>query len=126
VAEWHEVSVLSYDAFSGSNRVKFADYADADPAESSLWGYWAKMDADMIWRGYKQCKGRVMAQMKDGPKKAQATVAFRQGSRGISETKIRKEGSRFGFRTRVAKTSAYLVLGISCKCVGRRRSIFCT
>jgi hypothetical protein len=91
VAEWHEVSVLSYDAFSGHKRVNFADYADVDPAERSLWGEWAKMDADMIWRGYKQCKGRVMAQMKNGPKKAQATVIFRKGSRGISETEIREE-----------------------------------
>jgi hypothetical protein len=38
VAEWHDVSVLSSDAFYGHNRVKFADYADVDPAERSLWG----------------------------------------------------------------------------------------
>jgi hypothetical protein len=47
----------------------------------------------MIWRGYKQCKGRVMAQIKDGPKKAQATVTFRQGSRGASETEVCEERS---------------------------------
>jgi hypothetical protein len=83
---------LSYYAFAGNNRVKFADYADVDPAESSLWGEWAKMDADMICRGCKQCKDRVMAHMKDYPKKAQATAKVRPGSRGISETEIRKEG----------------------------------
>jgi hypothetical protein len=48
VAEWHEVGVLSYDACSGKNRVNFADYADADPAEMALWGEWAKVDAEMI------------------------------------------------------------------------------
>jgi hypothetical protein len=92
VAEWHEVSDLSFYAFAGRYRVKFADYADADPAESSFLGEWAKMDADIICRGCKQCKDRVMAQMKDDPNKAQATAKFRPGSRGISETEIRKEG----------------------------------
>jgi hypothetical protein len=59
------VSALSYDAFSVENRVNFADEADADPAERALWGEWTRMDADMIWGGYKQYKGRVMAQKRN-------------------------------------------------------------
>jgi hypothetical protein len=62
-----------------------------DPNDWAQWEASVKMDAAMIWNGYKQCKGRIMSELKEGIRKASATVTFRHGSRGPSETTI-KEG----------------------------------
>jgi hypothetical protein len=85
-AVWNEVSVLTYDAFVGSSRIRFEDFADEDPDSWALWAEFARADAAMIWRAYKDCKGRVMAQRRAGSRRCMSTSTFKYGSRGPSET----------------------------------------
>jgi hypothetical protein len=85
-AVWNEVSVLTYDAFVGSSRIRFEDFADEDPDSWALWAEFARADAAMIWRAYKDCKGRVMAQRRAGSRRCMSTLTFKYGSWGPSET----------------------------------------
>jgi hypothetical protein len=48
----------------------------------------------MIWRAYKDCRGRVMAQRRAGSKKCAATTTFKYGSRGPSATIASEECDR--------------------------------
>jgi hypothetical protein len=92
--DWHVVSALTYNAYVGTTRISFESYACMDPNDWDRWESTAKTDAAMIWDGYKQCKGRVLAEIEGGIRKASATVTFRHGSRGPSETTILQEGLR--------------------------------
>jgi hypothetical protein len=85
--EWSSVNVLTYSAFVGEVKIDFGQYADYDPAEWSGWERGAKSAAAMIWRGFVQCKTRVL-QRSGGTKKADATLTFRLGSRAPSDTEV--------------------------------------
>jgi hypothetical protein len=93
IPEWSSVNVLTYSAFVGEVKIDFGQYADYDPAEWSGWERGAKSAAAMIWRGFGQCKTRVL-QRSGGTKKADATLTFRLGSRARSNTPVVNGGPR--------------------------------
>jgi hypothetical protein len=72
--DWHVVSALTYNAYVGTTRISFASCACMGFNDWARWTTTAKTDAAMIWDGYKQCKGRVLAEIR-GPSGRRARLS---------------------------------------------------